>query len=490
MQNTIVFQPVETKQVSTGQIGEAAKEAFPKQRESAAKDLFEPCFPTPRERLPGHAGIIYQLYKNPIELLTDEHYENAVVVNEMFGMRAVFLRDPRHIRQVFVTDRETYGLDPIRKLLLRQNFKRGLAAIEGAEWDEARKLAATEFTSERLQRYAAQIARIVNAFCQRQPGERSGSLSAIVNEIALTCSMTCLFSTEDAGAYETINETNAIYLERGMSIDLMDVLRMPSTLPRLLKRSVMTIARQHRRMVGDLYWSRMRRMASGEKAPDDLLTGICRHYAKRSDGGNEHSDALDSVGTMLGAAYDTTSKAISWTIYLLANSPGILEEVRREIADAHLVRQPPHRWAKILPLLVASIRETLRLYPPIPGTVRYARRNAQIDNQIIEKGDFIVANIWAMQRSRRFWENATRFQPHRFLQTGHDQRTEQHFMPFGVGPRTCVGRHFAELECVIVLATLLKNFDFTYIGKSPPRPVWKGTLRSSNGIPAIMKRRA
>lgn len=489
MQNTIVSQPDETKHVPTGQIGKAAKEVFSKLCESAANDLFEPCFPTPRERLPGHAGIIYQLYKNPIELLTDEHYENAVVVNELLGMRAVFLRDPRHIRQVFVTDRETYGLDPIRKLLLRQNFKRGLAAIEGAEWDEARKLAAAEFTRERLQRYAAQIARIANTFCQRQPDERSGSLSTMVNEIALASSMTCLFSTEDAGLYDTISETNAIYLERGMSIDLMDILRMPSTLPRLLKRSVMSIARQHRKMVGDLYWSRKRRIESGEPAPDDLLTAICRHYARKSHGGNGHSDALDNVGTMLGAAYDTTSKAISWTIYLLANSPETLEAVRTEIAEGRLAGQPPHRWAESLPLLVASVRETLRLYPPIPGTVRYARRKAQIDNQRIRKGDFIVANIWAMQRSSRFWENATRFQPHRFLEKGQDKRSEQHFMPFGIGPRTCVGRHFAELECVIVLAMLLENFDFTYIGKGPPRPVWKGTLRSSNGIPATMKRR-
>lgn len=452
-------------------------------------EYFEPSYPTPRNRLPGHARIIYQLYKNPIELLTHEHYTRAIVVNKMLGMRAVFLNDPNHIRRVFITDRQTYGIDPIRKLLLRKNFQQGLACVEGTEWHEIRGLTASHFTGGRLQKYADEISRIASDFCQQQPNVRSASLVDVINEIALNCSMRCLFSAKDTGSFSTLQDTNAQYLEHGMSLDVMDILRMPAKLPRILKRSLGSLGRRHRTIVGDLYRSRAELVETNNGAPDDLLTGICQHYMQKSDAKLGHSAALDNVGTMLGAAYDTTSKTISWAIYLLVNSPDVLNSVRAEIDAGLHDNLPPHKWAEVLPLVQASVRETLRLYPAIPGTARYALANTCLGGQAIRKGDFIIANIWVLHRSARFWKNATRFEPERFLAGRCEKQNAQHFMPFGIGPRSCVGRHFAELEAVIVLATLLRNFDFTYMGAGDPQPVWKGTLRSSNGIPVMMSRR-
>ncbi|MCR9137367.1 MAG: cytochrome P450 [Alphaproteobacteria bacterium] len=450
---------------------------------------FEPLYPAIRRRKPGIIATIRGLYANPITLLTEEHYKNGIVIDRMFGLRAVSLNDPDHIRQVFVTDRQKYGIDPIRKLLLKRNFGRGMASVEGEEWRGIRKVAATQFTHPKLQRYGAEIAAVVRRCCLGQPQQQHISASRWVTRLAMDNGMKCLFSLDRDRQFEPMMDTNSAYLEHGMSLDVMDVMRAPAALPRAMKKSMGVIQRRHRSIVRALYHARIGRMNSGSGAPDDLLTGICRHYAPSAVSGGECPAALDNIGTMFGASYDTTSKVIAWAIYLLSQSPAASDAILKELDGGEHDHLPPDRWPDALPVTLATVREALRLYPAIPGMVRHALQNASIGSQPIKKGDYVVASIWLLHRSERHWNDGARFRIERFLPGGEASRKTDCYMPFGIGPRTCIGRQFAELECVITLAILLRDFDFRYAGKRPPEPVWKGTLRSSNGIPVVMTRR-
>lgn len=459
-------------------------------RACAAESLaFEPVFPKIRSHMPNVAATIYGLYANPITLLTEDHYNQKLVVDRLLGLRAISLNDPDYIRQVFVTDRHKYGLDPIRKLLLSRNFRNGMAAVEGKEWQSIRKVSAVQFSSPKLQRYAAEIADITERFCRRQPHRQSVLLSNLATGLAMDNGMKCLFSMDRDLSFRPMMETNSGYLEHGMSIDVMDIMRLPMELPRLMKKPIRKIQQRHRSIVNALYRSRLARIDSGHGAPDDLLTGICRHFMQKSDPSNNCPAALDNIGTMFGASYDTTSKVIAWALYLLSQSPAIRSAVCDEIDAGNHDSEPPHNWPNLLPATLATIRETLRLYPAIPGVVRYALQSATIGPHRIKKGDYVVASIWLLHRSERHWKNGSRFRIERFLPGGEAIQKPDCYIPFGLGPRTCIGRQFAELESVITLAVLLRSFDFRYAGAQPPAPVWKGTLRSSNGIPVTMTRR-
>lgn len=450
---------------------------------------FEPVYPSIRSRKPGILATIRGLYSNPITLLTEEHYRNKIVVDRMFGLCAVSLNDPDHIRQVFVTDRQNYGIDPIRKLLLKRNFGRGMASVEGEEWRGIRKVAVTQFANAKLQRYGTEIAELVKRFCQVQPQRQHISASRWVTGLAMDNGMKCLFSLDRNRLFEPAMDTNSAYLEHGMALDFMDIMRAPAALPRAMKKSMGRVQRRHRSIVRALYRARIGRMNSGSGAPDDLLTGICRHYAQSAVSGSECPAALDNIGTMFGASYDTTSKVIAWAIYLLSQAPAATHAILKEVDGGEHDHLPPDRWPDALPVTLATVRETLRLYPAIPGMVRHALQNTSISSQPIRKGDYVVASIWLLHRSERHWKDGARFRIGRFLPDGEASRKADCYMPFGIGPRTCVGRQFAELECVITLAILLRNFDFRYAGIRPPEPVWKGTLRSSNGIPVVVARR-
>lgn len=449
---------------------------------------FQPVFPAVRSRSPGVFATLRGLYANPIALLTEDHYKNRIVVDRMFGLRAVSLNDPDHIRHVFVANRQKYGIDPIRKLLLKRNFGQGMASVEGDDWQAIRKVAARQFGARKLQSYGVEMAEIVKRFCDCQPQRRSVSLSRLVTALAMDNGMKCLFSLERDGRFEPIMDTNSAYLEHNMAIDVMDVMRLPAALPRPLKTSIRAIERRHRSFVRALYQARVDRMKTKTGAPDDLLTGICGHFPRRQ-AGRECPAAMDNIGTMLGASYDTTSKVIAWAVYLLTQAPVAAAAIRTEVDAGEHDALPPHLWPDVLPGILATVRETLRLYPAIPGMVRYARESDMIGSQPIRKGDYAVASIWLLHRSARHWNDGARFNIERFLPGGEASRKADCYMPFGIGPRSCIGRQFAELECVITLAILLRNFDFRYAGKQPPAPVWKGTLRSSNGIPVVMSRR-
>ena len=450
---------------------------------------FIPAFPAIRRGMPNAAVALYTLFKNPLELLTQRHHDEGLVIDTMFGIRAFSLNDPDFIHQIFVTHRGRYGIDPIRKLLLNRGFEQGLASVEGEAWQSLRKLAATEFTPKKREQFGAQIATMSREFCRRQPGPQTVPLARLMTSLAMDNAMACLFSIHRDASFDAMMETNSNYLEHGMAIDPLDVFRLPSALPRLMKKPIRGIERRHRKLVDMLYQNRCEQIAAGRAVPEDLLTAICRHFMQEADPSKARRAALDNIGTMFGASYDTTSKIISWALYLTSQSPSTLERLRAEIDSGNHDSLPPIQWPSALPLTLATIRETARLYPPVPGMVRYAREEDVVGDHDVKPGDFLVASIWLLQRSDRHWKNGTCFDIDRFLPGGEAERKPGCYMPFGTGPRTCIGRHFAELEAVIVLATVLRHFEFHYDGAKPPKPVWKGTVRSDNGLPMTMIRR-
>jgi cytochrome P450 len=423
-----------------------------------ALGAFSPWSPHPRTRMPNHLSTLYFLHRNPIRLLTRRHYSEPFVRNRMFGLSAVFLNDPDLIRHVFVDGRTKYGIDPIRKLLLSRNFGQGIATVEGTDWHDARKAASPYFTSSKLKEYAATFVDVARAHCCTELSGGPVPLVGFIADITFECAMRCLFSFRGDATFHTTIESSSICMEKGMTFDLMDIWRLPMSIPRLLKKSVATYQERYRGHVEAMLRARNERISEAAAGLDDLMTGYQNQYL--------------SNGTQQGrtAALD--------------NMRAVLEEV-----DGARGATDPHLWPTKLPRTLAVIRETLRVYPTLPAISRYALDDDEIDGYRIGKGEFVVANIWAMHRDRRHWHRACDYLPDRFLPDGDGASNAARYMPFGIGPRSCIGRHFAEIEAVIVLATLLRNLEFIPCGGKRPQPVWRGTLRADNGIPMVLAQR-
>jgi cytochrome P450 len=167
----------------------------------------------------------------------------------------------------------------------------------------------------------------------------------------------------------------------------------------------------------------------------------------------------DQVGTMLATGFETTACTIFWAAFLLARDRAELIAVREEIA-----RHPPHSIASFedfrhWPSLQRALNETLRLYPPIPVLLRVAVADDEIIGARIKPGDLVSVSPWVMHRHRRLWNAPEMFMPERFAQP--ERSYPPAYIPFGVGPRTCIGAAFAVTEAMLVLGHLLHRFDVT-----------------------------
>jgi cytochrome P450 len=203
--------------------------------------------------------------------------------------------------------------------------------------------------------------------------------------------------------------------------------------------------------------------ATGEAMPDRLI--------------------IDNLVTFLVAGHETTSQALTWSLYLLALFPEWQERVRDEVL--RVVGQGGRVSRKDigkLPLLDAAFQEAMRLYSPVPILMRLTTRPVTVGDVTLKKGAMIIVPIYVIHRHRKLWQDPLRFDPSRFSPEAKAGRHRCAYMPFGAGPRTCIGSTFAMVEGKTILATILANARLELPEGEEPLPFARITLRPKEGL--------
>jgi cytochrome P450 len=212
---------------------------------------------------------------------------------------------------------------------------------------------------------------------------------------------------------------------------------------------------------------------------DDLL--LSRLLSARDDDGSGMDDAQlrDELITLFIAGHETTALALAYTLYLLAEHPEIQDRVHAEL-DGQGPRTGLERGE--LDLLDACIREALRLYPPAWAFAREATVDIDVDGHRIHAGEQVMISPWVLHHDPRWWVGPERFRPDRWRNGETDTLPKGAFMPFGAGPRVCVGQYFAWMELRIVAETWLRSRRMLAYPGPAPRLAPAVTLRPANGI--------
>jgi cytochrome P450 len=193
-------------------------------------------------------------------------------------------------------------------------------------------------------------------------------------------------------------------------------------------------------------------------------------------------DLRANIVTFIGAGHETTANALTWTFYLLSQSPDWRARVEAE-TDEKLHAGPMDTLAERMPVTKAVLEEALRLYPPAGILTRTAIRADEISGKPIRAGTLVTVSPFLLHRHRTLWEAPDDFDPSRFLGDRRDRIDRFAYIPFGAGPRVCIGMGFALQEAVIVLAHLTKAFRFDLVSGHAVRPVQRITLRPQGGMP-------
>jgi cytochrome P450 len=263
------------------------------------------------------------------------------------------------------------------------------------------------------------------------------------------------------------------------------VLRRAFPIPGWLPTSGNRLRRRTVRAVDALAYDliRRRRAAPGE----DLVSLLVS--ATDEEGGPALSDVevRDELMTMFFAGHETSAAALTWALYLLAGHPEMADAVRAEVAE---VVKGEATMADLprLALLGQVVAETLRLYPPAWVFDRSPLRDVDIGGYRIPRGANVLLSPWVVHRDPRVWDAADEFRPARFADGATTPRGA--YLPFGDGPRICVGNRFADAEIRIVLATLLPRVDLCIVGNQHVQPEGDATLRPRGGLRMIVRHRA
>jgi cytochrome P450 len=196
----------------------------------------------------------------------------------------------------------------------------------------------------------------------------------------------------------------------------------------------------------------------------------------------------DQLLTMLIAGHDTATAMLSWTVYALGQNPAVLRTARAEV-DAVLGDQAPDATTiQRLPYLERVVKETLRLYPPIHAGNRRAARNLEFGGYQIAAGTRLLFSIYLTHRHADHWTEPERFDPERFNPEAAAPPAAMTYLPFGGGPRFCIGTSLAQIEARVVLARLLQAIDFEL---KPGRMFMKmgATLEPATHLPMRVQRR-
>ncbi|MCK5745292.1 MAG: cytochrome P450, partial [Oricola sp.] len=301
-----------------------------------------------------------------------------------------------------------------------------------------------------------------------------------------------LFSGDIAGDDTDFAEDVDRLLSTMGRVDPLDLLKAPEWLPRLQRLRGRPVLEKFRGIVRATIDQRRTRMATDpDGVPEDFVTLLLN--AEGPDGLSA-AEIEDNLITFIGAGHETTARALGWTLYCLANAPHERALVEEEIDAVMADNPPPVEWLDRMPRTRAAFEEAMRLYPPAPSINREPMEDDTVtlkDGTRIDipKGATVLVMPWVLHRHQLYWEEPNAFMPSRFWPENRDRIDRFQYLPFGAGPRICIGATFALQEAVIALALILKEFRFEPTPGLNPWPVQKLTVQAQNGLPMRVVRR-
>jgi cytochrome P450 len=231
------------------------------------------------------------------------------------------------------------------------------------------------------------------------------------------------------------------------------------------------------------------RIAEGRGTQGDFLDKLIAALNDRFDEAEAHDLAVDNAATFYLAGHETTSNAITWTLFLLSEQPDLQEQAAAEARAALSEGEEDSGLPDRLPLLRRIFEESMRLYPPVPRFDREAVAADMLGEDEILPGDIISIWPWLLHRHRRLWDDPDVFDPDRFTPEAKAGRHRFQYLPFGGGPRMCVGARFAQFEALTILSHWLARWSFAPTPGRDVQPSGMITLRPKGGLPLRLTRR-
>lgn len=456
----------------------------------AASLPIRPPAPVPAERRMSRVEALFALRRNPLETWHRVHFEEPIVSGKGLLGFVTVLNDPAAIRHVLVDNAANYPKDDLQKRVLSPGLGNGLLTAEGEGWRRVRRTLAPVFTPRRVAAFLPAMEDAAGRLVRRWHRRGAGAVldaSEEMTRVTFDILARTLFSDSIDGEADAFSRSLTAFFETQGRIDPLDLLGAPDWIPRVGRIRAEPALKFFEERVHAIVARRRALIARGETPPDDLLTALLQAADPESGQGLTEEEVGANIITFIGAGHETTANALTWSLYLASRSPAALATMRAEIAGRDAGGGSGNPLID-LPFTRAVVEEAMRLYPPVATLSRKALKADRIGGHVIPKDSLVVISPWVLHRHKRLWDTPDDFRPERFLPGAREAIDRFAYLPFGAGPRVCIGLQFALQEAVTVLAGIVRSFDFAYAGARPPAPVQRITLRPKRGMPLRIRR--
>lgn len=424
-------------------------------------------------------GVLPNLRRDPFSFLAAAVAEHGDLVQLKIGpKRGFILNHPEHVRHVLQDNHQGYAKSHLIKKL-KPVLGDGLLTSGGELWQRQRKLMQPKFTAPSIQSLAGIIRETAISKLERVrasiPG-MSGTVDVqrVMTELTLEVIVRTMFSTDISADAPAVGEAITALQEEvsGRMWSLTDIGRFLPTKQRKRAREAMALLDD---VVSRTIVTRRRARELGEPRSGDLLDLL---LDAMEDGGSVDERQLrDEVVTMFAGGHETTANGLTWTFALLGEYPWAIDCIRADSGAEH------GGYIRLV------VQEAMRLRPPIWWFARQAISDDMIGGARIPAGSTVIISQHLLHRHPEFWASPDRFDPERFLPENSTGRHKFAYIPFGAGPRICVGSHMAMAEMAIVLQEAFARFDVELVGRKAPEPDALVTLRPRGGLPMIWTKR-
>ena len=433
--------------------------------------------PLAREEL----GVLrsFSLMRENILNIIPEIATRQPVVSGRTARRWHMIMHPPSIRRMLLDRVEDYPKTVVTKNLLRPAVGDSLFIAEGSHWRWQRRLAAPAFSHRNVRNLAPVMTAAAARSAERIGHAGRRAVNLLDEMITATFDVISEVTFSDDGSFDRADIHRAIedYVADAGRVSLLDVLGAPDWLPRPARLlSAQSMAEMRRNADAAIE----ARAARGPGPVPDLLDLLLDGVDPKTKRRLNVSELRDNLLTFIVAGHETTALSLAWSFYLCAFDQEVQERARKEAQSVLQGRAATGEDIDQLPFIRQIIEEALRLYPPAGVVSRTARKADDLNGAEIRPGDTVMIPIYALGRHKLLWDDPDCFVPERFADRKSIDRYA--YLPFGDGPRICIGASFALQEAVIILATLLSRFRFTPVAGRDPKPVMILTLRPENGV--------
>lgn len=428
--------------------------------------------------------------RHPIKL-----YENIfrkygdVVYFKLGAYQFVMLNDADCCEEILLSDSKNYT-----KSTGYERFKlivgNGLLASEGDLWKRQRRLLAGVFSSKNIEKFFPIMAQETLTMVKRWKVNQEFDLAEEMNLVTLQIISISLFGKDQFSNSKIVRSSlqeilSYLQTTRHLWIQLLltpfpfrnkrgKALEIERSIPFKSTNKFFGAIKKIDELVNGMIEERIH-----QNKKENLLDNLISATDSEDQSQMNKKQLRDEVVNLLIAGHETTANALTWTWIQILKNPEVLKKVREEVQSVVTGEAPNYEDLAKLVYLKAVFEESMRLFPPFWRISRKNKIATKIKNYDIPKGTNVIASIYTLHRNPEYWEDPLSFKPERFIK--QDQSKQNAYIPFGAGPRACIGAQFATLEALTILAICIKNTDLNLLSLKDPSYFMSLTLQPKEG---------